>query len=211
MEKEPHAVPPSEAEHDYREFAGGSSANLGGGASAETEAVRRREAFARLFAKHDRWLYSYLVTLLGSTAHAEEVFQEVCVVLWREYETFELGTDFVKWVAVIAHNQVRKFRRQRKHGGFQLDEMTFDLLAAEAVERVDLFDYRRDALRRCLTKLPATDRALVEECYQEHKVNFKATALRLGRPENTVYKALNRIRRVLFECINRTLVSDGLL
>ena len=193
----------SEAEQDYPEFEGSEL--------AESEDVRRREAFARLFANHDRWLYSYLVTLLGSSAHAEEVFQEVCVVLWREYETFELGTDFVKWVAVIAHNQVRKFRRQRKQVGFQLNEMTFDLLAAEAVERVDLFDYRRDALRRCLSKLAAADRALVEECYQEHKVNFKATAQRLGRPENTVYKALNRIRRVLFECINRALVSEGLV
>jgi RNA polymerase sigma-70 factor (ECF subfamily) len=203
VEKEPHAVSSSEAEHDFSELDGKPSVNA--------DDVRRREAFARLFATHDRWLYSYLVTLLGSTAHAEEVFQEVCVVLWREYETFELGTDFVKWVAVIAHNQVRKFRRQRKQVGFQLDEITFDLLAAEAVERVDLFDCRRDALRRCLTKLPVADRALVEECYQEHKVNFKATALRLGRPENTVYKALNRIRRVLFECINRALVSEGLL
>ena len=172
---------------------------------------RRRDAFARLFAKHDRWLHSYLVTLLGSTAPAEEVFQEVCVVLWREYEKFELGTDFVKWVAVIAHNQVRKFRRQRKQTGFQLQDMTFDMLAAEAVERADLFDYRRDALRRCLAKLTPVDRSLVEQCYEEHKVNFKETAHKLGRPENTVYKALNRIRRVLFECINRTLTSEGLL
>lgn len=180
-------------------------------AAFEMDAVRRREAFARLFARHDRWLYSYLVTLLGSTTHAEEVFQEVCVVLWREYETFELGTDFVRWVAVIAHNQVRRFRRQRKQVGFQLNEVALDLLATEAVERVDMFHYRRDALRGCLAKLRAADRALVEECYQSHKGSFKLAAQRLGRPENTVYKALNRIRRALFECINRKLVSEGLV
>jgi RNA polymerase sigma-70 factor, ECF subfamily len=203
VEKDPHAVSFSEAKQELPEFQSGKS--------TEADIIRRRDAFARLFAKHDRWMYSYLVTLLGSTAHAEEVFQEVCVVLWREYETFELGTDFVRWVAVIAHNQVRKFRRQRRQVGFQLSDATFDLLAAEAVDRVDLFDYRRDALRRCLTKLSAADRALIVECYQERKVNFKATAHRLGRPENTVYKALNRIRRVLFECINRALLSEGLL
>ncbi len=76
----------------------------------------RRDAFARLFAQHDRWLFAYLVSLLSSSAHAEEVFQEVCVVLWREYETFQLGTDFVKWVSVIAHNQVHRFRRQQRRG-----------------------------------------------------------------------------------------------
>lgn len=170
----------------------------------------QRDEFARLFAKHDRWLYAYLVTLLGNSAHAEDVFQEVCVVLWREYEQFELGSDFVKWVAVVAHNQVRKFRRQKKHAGFQVNEVAFDLLAAEGVRRADLFDCRRDALRGCLSKLSAADRSLIQQCYEERKVNFKATAQRLGRSENTVYKALNRIRRVLHECINRTLISEGL-
>ena len=174
------------------------------------EGGHRRDAFARLFAKHDRWLYAYLVTLLGNTFDAEEVFQEVCVVLWREYEKFELGTDFVKWVAVIAHNQVRRFRRQRKHMGFQINEVVFDMLAADSVERADLFDNRREALRRCLTKLSPSDRSLVQQCYEEHKVNFKATALKLGRSENTVYKALNRIRRGLYECINRSLSAEGL-
>lgn len=36
-------------------------------------ADQRRDAFARLFAKYDRWLFSYLVTLLANPAHAEEV------------------------------------------------------------------------------------------------------------------------------------------
>jgi len=57
-----------------------------------------RDAFARLFAQHDRWLFAYLVSLLGNSAHAEEVFQEVCVVLWREYETFQLDR-FCEWLA----------------------------------------------------------------------------------------------------------------
>jgi len=170
-----------------------------------------RDRFARLFAQHDRWLYSYLVTLLGNTNHAEEVFQEVCVVLWREYETFQLGTDFVKWVAVIAHNQVRKFRRETKRHGFQLNEQALELLAIEAIERADLFDCRREALHKCLSKLSPADSSLIQQCYDGHKVNFKAAAERMGRPENTVYKALNRIRRVLHDCINRSLSAEGLV
>ncbi|MCA9230456.1 MAG: sigma-70 family RNA polymerase sigma factor [Planctomycetales bacterium] len=171
---------------------------------------QRRDAFARLFAKHDRWLFSYLVTLLGSPAHAEEVFQEVCVVLWREHEKFELGTDFVKWVAVIAHNQVRKFRRQHKRGSYQLSDEACELVAAAAIERANLFDYRRDALRQCLGKLPEEDRRLVQLCYDDSTMSIKATANRMGRPVNTVYKTLNRIRRVLHECIDRTLTAEGL-
>ncbi|MEM9351719.1 MAG: sigma-70 family RNA polymerase sigma factor [Planctomycetota bacterium] len=172
--------------------------------------AERREAFARLFARHDRWLFSYLVTLLANPAHAEEVFQEVCVVLWREYEKFELGTDFVKWVSVIAHNQVRKFRRQQHGKAFQFSAEAMDQIASHASQRADMFDYRRDALQRCLTKLSTSDRELIKSCYDGEKSTFKSVAHRLGKPENTIYKALNRIRRMLYECINRTLSAEGL-
>jgi RNA polymerase sigma-70 factor, ECF subfamily len=170
----------------------------------------RRDRFARLFAQHDRWLFAYLVSLLGSAAHAEEVFQEVCVVLWREYETFQLGTNFVKWVSVIAHNQVHRFRRQQKRVGPQLSDVTVSLLAEDAVERVDLLESRRDALRNCLEKLADTDRQLVRHCYGDSRVTFKTAAEDLGRPVNTVYKALNRIRRALYQCIERTIAVEGL-
>jgi len=170
----------------------------------------RRDAFARLFAQHDRWLFSYLVTLLGSPAQAEEVFQEVCVVLWRELETFELGTDFVKWVAVIAHNQVRKYRRNNKRAGFQLNDEAFEYLATAAVNRADLFDFRREALRGCLGKLSPEDRQLIHQCYDESSTHFKTVADRVGRPVNTVYKALNRTRRALHQCIDRKLSAEGL-
>jgi RNA polymerase sigma-70 factor (ECF subfamily) len=169
----------------------------------------RRAAFARLFAQHDRWLFSYLVSLLGNAAHAEEVFQEVCVVLWREYETFQLGTDFVRWVSVIAHHQVHRFRRQQKRVGPQLSDTAVDLLAQDAVERVDLLESRRDALRGCLDKLPEGDRQLVRHCYGDSRVTFKTAAIELGRPANSVYKALNRIRRALYNCIERTLAVEG--
>ncbi len=168
-----------------------------------------RAAFARLFAQHDRWLFAYLVSLLGNPAHAEEVFQEVCVVLWREYESFQLGTDFVRWVSVIAHHQVHRFRRQQKRVGPQLSDASVDLLAQDAVERVDLLESRRDALRGCLDKLPESDRQLVRHCYGDCRASFKTAAEELGRPANTVYKALNRIRRALYNCIERALALEG--
>jgi RNA polymerase sigma-70 factor (ECF subfamily) len=171
---------------------------------------RQRDAFARLFAQHDRWLFAYLVSLLGSSAAAEEVFQEVCVILWREHETFELGTDFVRWVGVIAHHQVQRYRRERRRVGPQLSDTVVDLLASDAVERVDLLESRRDALRGCLTKLSETDRHLVEQCYGDSRHSFKTAAEQLGRPTNTVYKALIRIRRALYQCIERTLAVEGL-
>jgi RNA polymerase sigma-70 factor (ECF subfamily) len=180
------------------------------GSNSARKEREHRDAFARLFAQHDRWLFAYLVSLLGNASHAEEVFQEVCVVLWRECDSFQLGTSFVKWVSVIAHNQVHRFRRQQRRVGPQLSDATVDLLAEDAVERVDLLESRRDALRICLERLSDKDRQLVRHCYGDSRVTFKTVAQELGRPVNTVYKALNRIRRALYECIERTLAVEGL-
>ncbi len=170
----------------------------------------RREAFARLFAQHDRWLFSYLVILLGNPTDAEEVFQEVCVVLWREHEKFEFGTNFVKWVSVIANNQVHRFRHKTKRKSFPLDEGLIGQVGDAAVGRADMFDVRRDALRKCLRKLSSEDRQVVQHCYDHETKNFKAAAEQLERPVNTVYKALNRIRRMLHRCIDQTLAQEGL-
>ncbi len=171
---------------------------------------QRREAFARLFAQHDRWLFSYLVVLLGSPADAEDVFQEVCVVLWREHEKFQLGTDFVSWVSVIANNQVYRYRAKSKRKSFPLDEGLLGEVADAAIGRADIFELRRDALRKCLGKLSPADRQIVQQCYDHESKSFKSAAERLGRPVNTVYKALNRIRRLLHECIDQTLATEGL-
>lgn len=169
----------------------------------------RRAAFARVFAQHDRWLYAYLMTLLGNPAHAEEVFQEVCVVLWREYEKFDLSTPFMRWASVVALNQVRKFRRGLRRKEKWLSDAVVDMLAEEAVEKADLLESRRHALHDCLGRLSPSDRDLVRLCYSDSKTSIKEAAALLDRPTNTAYKAMSRIRRALHDCITRRLASEG--
>lgn len=163
----------------------------------------RREAFARSFAKNQSWLYAYLVTLLGNVADAEEVFQEVCVVLWTEYEAFDPATDFRRWASVVARNRVLGFRTKQGREAKRLSDVAIELLAEEAVQHADLLEERRRALHGCLDKLPASDRQLVAKCYSDANRSFNTVATQLDRPVNTVYKALQRVRRALRECVDR--------
>ncbi|TWT31306.1 ECF RNA polymerase sigma factor SigK [Posidoniimonas corsicana] len=169
-----------------------------------------RVQFARVFAQNDRWLYAYLVSLLGSPTDAEEVFQEVCVILWRDYDQFDPDTSFMKWASVIAHYQVRRFRRTQSKQAKPLSDAVVDLLADDAVAKADLMDSRRLALHDCLKKLPPSDRELVRNCYSDTRQSMKTVAELLGRPANTVYKAMNRIRRSLHGCIDRKLSAETL-
>lgn len=156
-----------------------------------------------MFAKNQSWLYAYLVTLLGNVSDAEEVFQEVCVVLWSEYEVFDPSTDFRRWASVIARNRVLGYRTKQSREAKRLSDVAIELLAEEAVERADLLEERRAALYGCLDRLPPSDRLLVAKCYSDADRSFQAAAEQLGRPVNTVYKALQRVRRALRECVER--------
>lgn len=164
----------------------------------------QRAAFAREFAEHDRWLFAYLVSLLGNPADAQEVFQDVCVTLWRDYKQYQLGTSFPKWASVVGLNQVRRFRRERKRQPAVLSDNTVEALATDAVERAELMDARHAALEGCLAKLKQRDQELIRRCYSGAYASFRDVAESQGKPANSVYKAVNRIRRTLRECIDRT-------
>lgn len=198
------------AEHDRSEQGKPTPAsNLPAGDPSARNSEQQRMTFARVFAQHDRWLYAYLVTLLGNPADAEEVFQEVCVVLWKEYEAFDPTTNFAKWASVIAHNQVHRFRRTQQKHARHLPDTLIDLLAAEAVDHSELLEARRLALHGCLQKLSENDRQLIQSCYSDSRQSMKSVAEMLGKPSNTVYKAINRIRKALHLCIDRTLSLEG--
>jgi RNA polymerase sigma-70 factor (ECF subfamily) len=175
----------------------------------DQENVNHSEAVVRLFSQHQRWLYGYLTALVGNPSDAEDVMQEVCVVMWQEHEKFKIGTNFVSWLSVIAYHQVQKFWRSKKSNRQFLNVEVLGQLAEGLPANVDLLEARRHALAECITRLNKPDRQLVNSCYGSRRVTTKSVADELGRPAGTVYKALNRIRSLLFECIDRKVSAEG--
>ena len=176
----------------------------------DSDKVDHSEAVVRLFSQHQRWLYGYITALVGSPGDAEDVMQEVCVVMWQEHEKFELGTNFVSWLSVIAYHQVQKFWRTKKAQRKFLSVEVIGQIAEGLSENVDLLEARRHALADCVNRLKESDRQLVSHCYGSRRVSTKSVAEQLGRPVGTVYKALNRIRSMLFDCIDRKTSAEGI-
>jgi RNA polymerase sigma-70 factor (ECF subfamily) len=63
-------------------------------------------------------------------------------------------------------------------------------------------------LENCLGKLAEGDRTLIRQRYQPN-TTVQQLASDIGRSANSVSKSLGRIRRVLLECIDRTLALEG--
>lgn len=81
-------------------------------------------------------------------------------------------------------------------------------VAQVRLELHDVLEARRRALRQCLDRLEQGRRELLERCYAG-KDSIKTIAADLGLRPNVLYMTLKRLRRALFECINRTLTAEG--
>lgn len=138
----------------------------------------------------------------------DEVLQDTSVVLWRKFETFDPTGDFFRWACGIARLEVFRFSRENKRAALPLDEQTIDAISFEHQRLSDDLTDRRAALASCMDKLSATDRDLVRRCYAADKLS-RDVAAELGRPVNSVYKSLGRIRSALQECIRRTLNREA--
>ena len=80
-------------------------------------------------------------------------------------------------------------------------------VANMAVETPDTVDLRREALARCLEKLPKKDRDMIRSRYQVGG-SVKAAAEELGRSTHAIYKALVRVRRILYDCVRIKLAAE---
>ncbi len=170
--------------------------------------AQQTEEFLSLYNRRQRQIYAYIRVLLPNRDDAEEVFQETCIAFWRAFEDFEPGTDFTAWARQVARNRVLAFCKQRRRDRHVFHDEVVQTIADDVPVQPELLDARRTALAQCLKKLRPRDRQLIEQRYQQ-KTTTVELAERVGRPLNTVYKALGRIRRTLLVCIERTIATEG--
>ncbi len=81
-------------------------------------------------------------------------------------------------------------------------------IALEARENVEVLEERRRALLACLSRLAPADRELIRQRYAPSETG-KSLARKLGRPANSVYQSLSRIRRALLECVKRRMAAEA--
>ena len=167
----------------------------------------RTSEFVRLFAAHDRGIYKYVLTLLADPSDTQEVFQETSVTLWQKFDDYEPGSNFFAWACRVAHFEVLKFRQTHRRDRLCFGDDLLDVLAEERAAGEGVLHSRRSALPDCMKKLPPMDRELIEVRYAG-EVTIQQIADRTGRQPNTLYKALERIRRTLMRCIEETIARS---
>lgn len=165
------------------------------------------EEFVVLIGRHYASLHSYIAALAFNDSDVDDLLQETCVHLWRKREQYDRSKDFFKWACGFAYIEVMRCRRKTATSRLWFDESTMRVLADELEKSKVTASVRAEALRSCLTKLPARERELIEARYT-HDRSVPDIGEALGRPASTVYKRLIRVRETLAECIRASLLQQ---
>lgn len=152
-------------------------------------------------------IYSYILSLLGDRDQARDVLQQTNLVLWQKASEFTSGTDFIAWAFRVAYFEVRGYRRDLAREKVVFDDDLLDQLQEEAAGDAAGFDARREALIRCVAKLPPDHRELIRLRYAEGRGVSEMQPL-LGKPAGAIANVLHRIRAALLACIRDSLLQE---
>ena len=167
----------------------------------------RHNLFAELINRHQSELYGYIYAVIRSWEDTDDLYQSVCLILWRKFESFRSGSDFFAWARQTAKIEISSFLRHRRLPSYTAEKL-MDILTEITAEPHDAAaEVYLVALQRCREKLSTADNELLQLRYVE-ELSTVEIADRLQRLQPNVSRSLNRIRRWLFECIEMELAKQ---
>lgn len=154
-------------------------------------------------------LLSYARSLLGNYAAAEDVVQEAMLVVTHKFDQFQDGTSMLAWCRSIVRIEVLR-ARQRQQRDRSLERRLLDDAVDAAFDefqgtrRADDAENWREALERCLQKLPERGRRVLDARFADG-LGYEQIGERVGMSLEAVRKALFRLKKQVRTCVETSL------
>jgi RNA polymerase sigma-70 factor (ECF subfamily) len=152
-----------------------------------------------------RPLYSYILSMLPHREDAEDVLQEVNLILCKKTDEYSPTGNFKSWAYNIARFQIMAHLTKKKRNRISFSNELVDALAEENTDTDSLHLYQK-ALQVCYELLPEHMREIAHLRFKE-ECNIKVISKKVGRPLGAVSATLFRIRSNLMECVKIKLSS----
>ena len=143
-----------------------------------------KAAMHMLFSNHYVAVYRFVLRRLRDKASAEDVTSDVFLEVWRQAGRFEGRSAVLTWILAIARHKAFSARPRLDQSPFDEIRADVSLDNADAPDTILQMQDRNTLLRKCLTRLSAQHREIIDLVYyQEQSVEEVATIL--GIPRNT--------------------------
>lgn len=158
---------------------------------------RRTSDFEAAAMPHMNDIYRTAVRLLGSSAAADDVVQDVFLQAWKSFGQFQLGTNCRAWLFKILFHTIHHYRR--KWMNVRILKDSEEILEHAAAGSPPLPEHITDAdVLAALAEVPEEFRAVVLLVDVE-EFSYKEAAGIANVPIGTVMSRLSRGRKLLRE------------
>lgn len=170
----------------------------------------RLSEFMRLFTSHEIRLRAFAISMVSNYADAEDILQEANMVMWKKFDQFQSGTSFMAWGGRVVYLAALRHRQNKKRNPASFCEDFYSAMANVALrEDVTLqLGEQEHALSECIGKLSPQQRRMIQARYMDN-VTVNQMSTMFNRSVQAVYKALNRTRQALFECVSSKISQGG--
>ena len=166
--------------------------------------MESQEQFTRRWTQAQPVVSAYLHAAIPDFHQAEDLLQEVSVVLLRKFPEYDPARPFVGWALGVARFEVLNARREYARSRLVFEPAALERLADAYEELAPELEQRARALRECLEPVDGRAREILRLRYEEalkpdtiaRQVSLTAVAVRV---------MLSRTRAALRQCIERKL------
>ncbi|MEP6982272.1 MAG: sigma-70 family RNA polymerase sigma factor [Sphingomicrobium sp.] len=160
-------------------------------------------AFKSVYERTSAKLYGVALRLLGDEAEAQDVLQEVYILIWRKAALFDLArAGAITWLATLARNKaIDRLRGRRAPEGDADDAAS---LADDSPSSLDMLEKAEDAsrVRQCLEELEERARTMIRSAFFDG-ATYPELAEKTGVPLPTMKSWIRRGLQHLRGCLER--------
>ena len=160
------------------------------------EQKQNKKAFSELIQKNQAIIHKITRIYENSRVDREDLFQEICLQLWKSYPNFREEAKFSTWMYRVALNTaISKVRKSKNNVAFEPLRETDRIPEDLNIEKENI-----KCLYQAISKLNRIDKAIIL-LWLEDK-NYEEIAAILGISKTNVSVKLVRIKRKLEELVN---------
>lgn len=162
-----------------------------------------KKAFSELIEKNQSIIHKITMVYENGWANREDLFQEICLQLWKSYPNFREEAKFSTWMYRVALNTAISTVR-KKRNAFSFEPLReSERIPEEQAES----DENSKLLYQAISKLNRIDKAIILLWLEEK--DYEEIASIMGTSKNNVSVKLVRIKRKLEKLVKETAKQES--
>lgn len=159
----------------------------------------------QVFTRYQRTIQAYAYAIVHDMHLAEDVTQEVAIVLATEWQSVAEREDLTSWLLEVTRRKALESSRRSGRSAVTLSEEVLEQVGDQFSAQVSTTGTGSEdsaMMAECVGRLVRVSQRVVHARYAE-SLTCEEIAAQIGRSVQSVYSILKRARLMLVQCFER--------